>query len=172
MAKMPPMEDKEFEARGGQYFDAGVHEVFINKVSRGVSKAGNEYIEFEVTDKDNERTARPRRYLSEAAAPHTRRELMNIAVHNKETEEQKQQVRDAFRNILDTDKFDQKFLDKFESMQAWIKAEEDLNAPKPNGGYYLKYDIYGYEPKQKKTTVEDIMGGGTPVDTGSDSIPF
>lgn len=174
MVKMGEMQDKDFEATGGKYFDAGVHEVFINNISRGKSQnTGSDFIEVEVTDEAAERTAKTRLYLTEKTAERTRKILAAIAVHNKDNEVDKQKVRDAFKKITDTDQLDDKFLGRMENMQCWISAEEDQSAPKPNGGYYLRYNLYGYEPSPRTpaaTTVEDLMGG-TPVADGTE-IPF
>lgn len=174
MADMQPMEDKDFNAPGS-YFPVGVHQVGITKAERGKSpKTGTEFIEMTVVGEGDEEGS-ARMYLSEKAAPWTRRTLATIAVHNKSTEPEKEAVRKAFKNILSTDKFDGMFLSKFEGMEAWISVEEDLDAPKPNGGYYTRTNIFGYEPKPRKTTAADLVSdfkakGAEDVDVST--IPF
>ena len=168
MVKVNPMEDKDFEARG-KYFDAGVYKVHLSDPKRDVSKSGSEFVQFTVNG-ENEEQSDVRLYLTEKAAPYSLKTLAGIAVHNKGSEAEKQKVRDAFKNITDTDTLDAKFLEKFENMEAWVLVEEDTNSPKPNGGYYLRYNLYSYEPKPRKITPEDLMGGGTPVDP--DEVPF
>jgi hypothetical protein len=174
MVKMGEMQDKDFEAKGGKYFDAGVHEVYINDIKRGVASTGSEFVEVEVTDKEAERTANTRLYLTDKTAERSRSILAGIAVHNKDTEADKQKVRDAFKKITDTDQLDDKFLSRLENMQAWISAEEDTSAPKPNGGFYLRYNLFSYEPKPRQQTAEqlvaDLKNNSTPAST--DNIPF
>jgi hypothetical protein len=59
-------------------------------------------------------------------------------------------------------------------MQAWIKTEEDLSAPKPNGGYYLRSQLYSYEPKMdngaKAMSTQTMLDTGTAAD--ADEVPF
>ena len=175
MAKLQPLEDKDFAERK-PYFDAGVHEVAIQAVRRGVMDNENktEYVEFDVVGLQDEE-ASVRLWLSDKAAPYTLANLARIAVHNKESEADKQKVREAFKKITDTDQLDEKFLEKFVDMQCWILTEEDTNAPKPNGGFYLRNNLYSWEPKPKQITADDLTtanmkAGGTPVD--NDDVPF
>lgn len=171
MSKLPPMEDKDFSARK-PYFGVGVHEIYITKAERGTASTGSEYIEIDVLGEDD-RTGNTRLYLTEKTSERSRSILGAIAVHNKETDVDKQKVRDAFKSITDTDELDEKFLAKFKDMQAWILTEEDTNAPKPNGGYYLRNSIYSYPPTPRtsqKVTAEQLVSSGTPVD--DDEIPF
>lgn len=170
MAKLQPLEDKDFAERQ-PYFGVGVHEVAIQAARRGQLDNANktEYIEFDLMGLNDEQGS-VRLWISEKAAPYTLANLGRLAVHNKKTEAEKQKIRDAFKKIVDTDQIDQAFLDKFVDMQAWILVEEDVNAPKPNGGFYTRTNLYSYEPKPKKTTVESIMPGATKAD--DDDVPF
>ena len=154
MVKMNPMDDKDFETRK-PYFAAGVHEVYIKDFTTGKSpNTGSQFIEFTLLGaEDEEGTARL--YLTEKTVDRTRSILATIAVHNKQGEAEKQKVRDAFKVIDDSDQLlDSKFLEKFKEMQAWILVEEDLNAPKPNGGYYLRTNLYSYEPKPRNNAAQ------------------
>ena len=171
MVKMPEMTDKDFDARG-EYFDVGEYEAGILSAKRGKSEnTGSEFIEFEVQDANGDAKTSTRLYLTEKSAPYTRSTLAGIAVHNQQDDAGKDKVREFFKGITDTDKFDDKFLARYEGDTAFIRVEEDKNAPKPNGGFYLRASLFHYMPKPKKPTVEDIMGGGTPVNDPND-IPF
>lgn len=170
MVQMSEMQDKDFEARK-PFFGLGAHEVFIESVEAGEATTGSVYLQFELLGEDDA-TGNCRLYLTEKTADRTRSILGAIAVHNKEKEADKQKVRDEFKKITDSDQMtDAKFLAQFKDMQAWILTEEDKNAPKPNGGYYLRNNLYSYEPTPRKTIAEDLMSGATPV-ADDDDIPF
>ena len=171
MVKMNPMEDKDFSA-GGNYFQEGVYKVVLADPKHDVSKSGSDFVQFTAYDPETDAKADVRLYVTEKAAEYTRRTLAGIVVHNVEGDAAKDKVRTTFKAITDTDELiDAKFLKKFENMEAWLLVKEDLNAPKPNGGFYLRYDLYSYEPKPKKLTPEDIMGApSTPHDP--DEVPF
>lgn len=166
------LDEKDFAERK-PYFGAGVHEVVITELKKVEPESGAPYVEATVIGENDEKDA-IRLYISEKAAPYTLSNLARIAVHNKETDAEKQKVRDAFTKITDTDQLDEKFLDKFKDMQAWILTEEDLNAPKPNGGYYLRSNLYSYVPKPRNAsqmTAEQLVSDqNEKVDT--DEIPF
>lgn len=172
MAKVQPLEDKDFAERK-PYFEAGVHEVFISGMTKVEPETGAPYIEVEVLGK-NDATDSIRVYISEKAAPYTLANLARIAVHNKDKEADKEKVREAFKKITDTDQLDAEFLAKFKDMQAWILTEEDTNAPKPKGGFYLRSSLYSWEPQAKTVTADDLttknmVAGGTPA---NDEVPF
>lgn len=167
------LDEKDFAERK-PYFDAGVHEVVISGIEKVEPKEGSPYINVTVTGLKDESTD-IRCYISEKAAPYTLANFGRIAVHNQDSEPAKAKVRKAFQAVTDTDQLDQEFLDKLKDMQAWILVEEDFNAPKPNGGYYLRSKLYSWEPKPKKVTADDlttdqIRNGAAPVD--DDDVPF
>lgn len=168
------LDEKDFAERK-PYFDAGVHEVYITDAKKVEPENGAPYIEVTVVG-EGDATDSIRNYISEKAAPYTLSNLARIAVHNKQTEADKQAVRDAFKKITDTDQIDQKFLDKFKDMQAWILTAEDTNGnQKPGGGYYLRSNLYSYEPKPKAPTADELVSdfkkqGATPVDVNE--VPF
>ena len=171
MVKLPPMEDKDFNG-GKNYFGVGVYDIIIQKVSNGTTPNGSDFLEFEVEAEDGE-TGSTRLYVTKKAAPYARSTLAGIAVHNKTTEADKEKVRAAFKAIDDTDlMLDKKWYQNFEGMEAWLKVEEDLNAPKPNGGFYLRYNLYSYKPKEKSLAqqADELVSNSTPVDP--DEVPF
>ena len=164
------LEDKDFTG-GNKYFNEGVYKVYLSDPKRDVSKSGSEFIQFTVNGENEEQTD-VRLYLTEKAAPYSLKTLAGIAVHNKGSEAEREKVREAFKAITDTDTLDAKFLAKFENYEAWVLVEEDTNAPKPNGGYYLRTNLYSFPPKPRKITPEDIMGGGTKDGIDPDEVPF
>jgi len=176
MAKVQPLEDKDFEPRNTDYLRPGVHEVFIKSAKRGQldNEKKTEYVELGVEGEDGSGTVTM--FISEKAAPYTLARLAQVAVHNEASDEAKQKVRDRFKKINDTDKIDQAFLDLFVDMQCWVLTEEDTSGKqKPNGGFYLRNNLYSYEPKPRTVTAanlttDQMKAGGTPVDT--DEIPF
>lgn len=173
--KMPPMEDKDFGPSKGNWFELGVYEVYIQGVTVGESPNTNsKYLEFALLGPDDqEGTARL--YLTEMAAPYTRNTLAQISVHNADTEEAKQKVRDYFRVITDPASLaDSKLLAKFKDKQAWIDVYEDDKSPKSNGGFYTRTKLTSYEPKHrepsKSAQIDDLLSNSTPVD--DDDVPF
>lgn len=170
MVKMKEMSDKDFENRK-PYFGTGVHEVILTDATSGKSpNTGSDYIEFELLGKNDEEGT-VRLYLTDKTVERTRSILATIAVHNKASEVEKQKVRDGFKKMTDSDKMlTESFLAKFKDMQAWILTEKDKSAPKPNGDFYLRSNLYSYEPKARATTIQEDIDGGEPIDLSE--IPF
>lgn len=168
--KMNPMSDKDFEQKK-PYFGLGVHEVYITGHRTGKANSGSEFIEFEVLG-SNDEVGKTTLWLTEKTIDRTRSILAAIAVHNKTTDAEKQKVRDAFKAITDSDQMlEDKFLDKFKDMQAWILTEEDKNAPMDKGGFFSRNNLYSYEPKPRKTTADDIMPANNAT-SSADEVPF
>lgn len=175
MAKIEKMTDEDFAKEGGNsnYFKRGVHPIMIIDAVVGKSeKKGTPYILFEVEGDEGQRDTVERMYVTEGTSMFLRRNLSAFLVHNKETEKEKEAVREFFKTIDDTDMLlDKKFLDKFLGLRGWILRDEDENSPKPNGGYYLRNQLYAYAPKfEEKDTAESIMEEGEKVDLSV--IPF
>ena len=64
-------------------------------------------------------------------------------------------------------------LEKLDGYEAWFTVyQSDRTYTNAQGETRHSYDrnIYGYEPKLKKTTIEDLMGPVEKVST--DDIPF
>lgn len=171
MVKINPMTDADFDKKPGNYFDVGVHTVIITGAKLEKPAGGSPYINFELSDED-ENKGDARLYMSEAAAVYSIPKLAGIAVHDKDSEADKQKVRDGFKAIDDTDKIDDKFLAKFVGMQAWVLVEEDPSAPNPKGGFYKRTSLYHYEPKAKPQTAASLLGGTSLSSDESDSVPF
>lgn len=170
MVKMSEMTDKDFEERK-PYFGVGAHEVIMGAATTGKTpNTGSEYIDFAVAGSNDEEGS-VRLYLTEKTVDRTRSILAALAVHNKEGDVEKQKVRDAFKKITDSDQMlDAKFLEKFDGAHAWILVEEDKSAPKPNGGFYLRSNLYSYPPKPRVTDIQDDIKSGDNVDLSE--IPF
>lgn len=168
MVKVNSLEDKDFAERK-PYFEAGAHEIYITEAKQVKPETGAPYIEVTVLG-ENDATDNIRLYTSEAAAPYTLANLARIAVHNEQTDAGKEKAREKFKKITDTDELDDKFLANFKDSQAWILTEEDKNAPKPNGGFYLRSSLYSWPPKVKATTIEQDIDNAKPVDLSE--IPF
>lgn len=167
---MEPMEDKDF-GEFKPYFKEGVHEVYITGGKAGKSaNSGSSFVEFDIVGENGEE-GNVRLYVTENSAKYTRRTLAGIAVHNKEKEEDKNKVKEFFKNLVDSDEMTkQPFLDKFKDNQAWIKVSQDLNSPKPNGGFYLRTSLYSYKPKDDTADLTSITDGSKPVNL--EDIPF
>lgn len=154
-----------------RYFDVGEYKVGINSAMAGVTDGGKEYIAFKVSDlNDPETEGEARVWLNtEKSCKYATSIMQGIASHNAKTDEDKEKVKKAFLAVSDSDEL-KKMCSKFTNMEAFIQVYEDESSPKPNGGYYKRTNIYGYMPSPKKTTVEQVMGGGDKVDLSE--IPF
>ena len=172
--KLDAMIDDDFDKSDGNWFEPGVYKVLIESATRGKTDKGTEYIEFKVLGEEDQ-TGKARKYITEKSAQYTRNFLAGIAVHNQTTEEEKQKVRDSFKKPLDTDTWTDKYLEKFKNFEAWIDVYEDENAPKSNGGFYKRTEIFHYEPKHRqpssRSRIADMLNQATPVEL-SDDIPF
>ena len=168
------MTDEDLATRtGGNYFSEGVHEVLIRKAERGTTAAGKDFAEITVLGHDDEEGTARLWFSTEAGAKYALSILSGIAVHNREGDAAKEKARATFKAITDTDEVDDKFLARFVEMDAWFLVQK-------SGGTYQNaegetkdsYDrnIYGYEPKMKPMTAEQLISSGTPVST--DDVPF
>ena len=167
------MSDKDYEEQG-KYFEEGVHKVKIAGAYMDKMDDGREYVEIGVEGNDGE-TAEVRMWLhSEKAFKFTMRTLQAIAAHNAKGEVQKEKIRQFFIGDFNDEKV-QKVLDKLEGYEAWFTVyQSDRTYTNAQGETKHSYDrnIYGYEPKPKKLTAEDILPGSTKVDLNDDEIPF
>lgn len=140
---------EEDVAENGYYFREGVHEVIISDVEFMESKDKKIYAEFKVVGKNGEE-ATPRIYFTENAKKISIDTIRKILVHNAETEEVKQAIRDKFKkvtNLLDLNSF----LEKTKGKQAWLKVEKSDHeyTDEATGEVKISYNrnIYGFEPK-------------------------
>lgn len=181
MAKFTPLSDEDFNSGNSKYFSKGVHKVIIDGARVGKSEVkGTPYITFYVKSEDGSKEDETeRQYVTENTVLYILKTLSAIAVHNREGEEAKQKARDYFKTIDDTDVVaSDEFLAGFEGMQAWISRYEDESSPKPNGGYYLRNRLWGFEPnfgekkeeKATETTIQEDIKGGESIDLSQ--IPF
>lgn len=178
MVKVTPLTDEDLAPRGNNnYFDEGVHNIYITKAVRGTTDNGKEYVEFTVLgEEDQEGTARLW-FTTDKSAKYALSILAGIAVHNKDTEADKQKVRDAFKKITDTDEVSNKFLERFKNYKAWYrvsKSDRTYTAQDGSTKYSYDKDIAGYELKPKQLTAEqltaDFLAEGEASDP--DAIPF
>lgn len=160
------------ERTQSKYFAEGLHEVLIVSAERGTTDAGKDYVEFTVLGHDDEEGTARLWFSTEAGSKYALSIMSGIAVHNKQTDAEKEGVRTAFKAIDDTDKVDAKFLAKFKDMDAfYLVQQSDRTYTNAQGETKHSYDhnIAGYPMQPKKTTVESLLGG-TPVST--DDVPF
>jgi hypothetical protein len=160
------------ERTPSNYFSEGLHEVLIQKAELGTTDAGKDYVEFTVLGHDDETGTARLWFSTDAGAKYALSIMAGIASHNRQSEADKQVVRDTFKKITDTDQVDSKFLTRFKEMDAfYLVQQSDRTYQNAQGETKHSYDrnIYGYPMQPKKTTVESLLGG-TPVST--DDVPF
>lgn len=167
--------DEDMAPRNNNYFDEGVHEVVIAKAERGTTDNDKDYVELTVQGQNEEEGTARLWFTTEAAGNYALSILAGIAVHNKESETDKQKVRDAFKKIDDTDLVDDAFLKKFVEMEAFYMVQmSDRTYVNNQGETKNSYDrnIYGYSPTMKTRVVEPTKNAvnSDPVDLSD--IPF
>lgn len=165
------MTDNDYTEQS-KYFEEGVHKVKIAGAIMDKMDDGREYVEIGVEGSEGE-TAEVRMWLhSEKAFKFTMRTLQGIAVHNAKDDTQKDKIRQFFVGDFDDAKI-KKVLEKLDGYEAWFTVyQSDRTYTNAQGETRHSYDrnIYGYEPKLKKTTIEDLMGPAEKVST--DDVPF
>lgn len=168
--------DEDLAERGeNNYFTEGVHEVLIEKAERGKTDAGKEYVEFTVKGENDETDTARLWFTTEKSCKYALSILAGIASHNKESDVEKQKVKDAFKAITDTDQVDDKFLKKFENDHAFFSVYKSDTRTYTNAAGEEKpsYDknLTGYKPNPKKDLVADAKAElQKPIDLSE--IPF
>lgn len=164
--------EEDLKDRGNKtWFDVGEHTVVIESLEHLTDSQGRDYLQWKFADaNDPDIKGDCRNYLhTEKSAKFAISIMKSIASHNAIDDKEKEKVKATFLAITDTDEL-KKLVARYENMEAFIQVYEDENAPNPNGGFYRRTNIMAYMPKPRKTTVEQIMGSGTPVAT--DDVPF
>lgn len=169
MVKVNMTED-DFKAPS-KYFGLGEHAVGITSVKIVTDDKDRDYLQFEFAGQDDpDTTGDCRIYMhTEKSAKYAIRTLQAIASHNATTDTEKDRIKSKFVNIGDTDDL-KPLLKNYENNEAFIQVYEDTNAPKPNGGYYKRTNIFGYMPSPRKPSVDELMAGSTQV--SNDDVPF
>lgn len=154
------------------YFEYGVHKVTIEGTVLDKTDDGRAFVDIGVKGENGE-SDRARMWLhTEKAGKYTLRTIQGLCTHNAKTETGKDKVRNAFVGKIDEKKL-RSFLDQMDGYEAWFKVEQDPTRTYVNSAGEerpsLNKDIYSYEPKPKKITVEDILPGAEESD---DEVPF
>jgi len=169
------MSNDTFEGGASNYFDVGVHLVMIDSATRRVNDKGKSFVEVKFQGVHDEQGDAKLWFTTEKGSKYSARVINGIIVHNQTSDEAKEKARAVLQKIKSTSEYDDKFLTKLKGKEAWIEVYEDTNAPKPNGGYYKRTDIYQYEPKPRQTVSTPTA---TPVEgkflsqEELDEIPF
>lgn len=167
--------DEDLATRGDtKYFSEGIHEVAIVKAERGKHN-GKEYVEFKLEGENGETDTARLWFTTDKSAKYALSIMAGVAVHNKDSEAEKEGVRSAFKKITDTDQVDNKFLAKFEGMVAFFQvAKSDTRTyTDASGETKPSYDknIYGYRPKEKVDHIAEAKAEMLkPIDPNE--IPF
>lgn len=155
----------------GQYFSEGVHKVTITGVDIGVNDNDKEYIEFTVAGENGEEGNARMWFTTDNAIKFTFNTIRSIFVHNAK-DGKKDEARDMVNNVKNSDELatlcDKMLIGK----EAWYMVEKsDYKYTNAAGEEKQGYNrnLYGYEPKMKPTTVEDILPGSQEL-TG-DEVP-
>lgn len=170
--------DEDLAERGNNnYFEEGEHEVLITKAERGTTDSGKDYVEFTVLGHDDESDTARLWFTTDASAKYALSILAGIASHNKHSDIDKKKVRDAFKAITDTDEVDDKFLARYKEMDAFFTVYKSDRTYLGNDGttkHSFDKNIYGYMPKPKKQTAEDLISDfkATGDEISTDDIPF
>ena len=165
------------ENTGGQYFGIADHgtEVIITGGVVEESKSGSQYVQLAYEADGKEGDTGYNNYITEKALPYTAARFQAIAVHNKETEEEKQEVRDAFAAV-DDDAFGEWAIAGLIGKKAYLVVSFSDSINPKTGKPYLERNLQGFPPQALATPTESAataVTGGTPADVATkSSIPF
>lgn len=149
------------------FLGIGVHEVKITDMKFDKSSTGKIYLSVDV-EKDGA-SGNARLFFSDEAKKYSIDKVRSIFVHNCESEEDKQKIREFFKTIADLSDLN-KIISKLVGKSCWYKNEklEETYVDK-NGDEKHRYnkDIAGYEMKIKSSDKSNL---GEPIDLSE--IPF
>lgn len=143
-----------------KYFDIGSHTVTIGLIASGTTDDGKEYIEFTVFDPEDEDREGSARlwFTSDKAAKYAVSIISSIFIHNT-AEDKRDALRGALKKLTDTDALLDIAQKKLIGKEAFYVVEEDPVRTYTNKAGEtmpsVNRNIYGYEMKPKKPTVEE-----------------
>lgn len=168
-----------------KYFGEGVYEIVLNSISSGATAKGTPYIEVKFEGVNGEAESHSRLWLTAKALPYTAKTIQSLAVHNAESEAQKQAMRDYFDTKVKTAQDLYMVLEKLASNLAtgWINRKRDAEPydtrddGTPKYGYSVSF--FGYDPtdyfaKAQKAVEEkeNPPAGSEKADIDLSDIPF
>ena len=167
---------KETKEEFGKYFEEGIHKVTIKSVTGDTNPSGKEYFEFNVVGENGEEGS-ARLWWTEKAMQRSFNTIRTLFVHNT-VEANRDKVRAAIDATNNTDELLKLASAGLKGKEAWYQVEKtDQTYVNGNGEVRYSYNrnIYGYEPKPRKMTAEELIadfktGDNTPVDPNE--IPF
>lgn len=169
-------DDDKAERSNKNYFTEGIHEVQIEGVTGGVSDSGSEYFEFSLLGAEGqEGTARV--YFTDAAKPYSFNTVRSIFVHNTESEEGKEKMREKVGAVKDTDDL-LKLCQALRGKMCWLMIEDagTTYTSERTGKTYKNFNrnIYGYEPKPRtpQAQLQQAVPDAEKVETPEDVFPF
>lgn len=149
-----------------RYIKVGIHEVTITKAFFDKNKNGKIFLHVDVKTKDDE-VEKAKLWFIGKATPISLNAIRTVFVHNAETEEDKQKLRDYFsglegRSLSELNEVVPNLVGK----QAWIKkerSEEDWIDDEGNSRPNYETNLYGFEPVVSTKKVS--------VDSSTDTVP-
>lgn len=167
-------------AEGNQnYFGIQDHgsEVIITGGVVEESSKGSQYVQLAFEADGKEGDTGYNNYITEKALPYTAARFQAIAVHNKETEDEKREVCEAFAKV-DDDAFGEWVIAGLTGKKAYLVISFSDSINPKNGKPYLERNLQGFPPQPLATPEESAatyktVGGSTVVDEKTKSeIPF
>lgn len=161
----------EEDVKESTYFTQGVHAVTITEAGFEKNPNGKVFLNVKVEGVNGEQ-GEARLWFTGAATPFSVDKIRKIFIHNAKDDDQKQKVRDFFKNMKSLYEMSQ-LVQKLPGKSCWYTVEKtEETYTDNNGDEKHRYDrnIWGYEPKPKKKTdevIEDI-----PEEVDLSEIPF
>lgn len=139
----------------GNYFELGVHKVYIMGVRFDETDDGREFAEFTVVDdnkaKEPKETTARLWFHTDKAIGYSFSIVRGLFTHNA-AEDKKEQVKEMVNKVDDTKELD-KLCQKLIGKEAWLEIEEDPSRTYKNEAGEVKpsinRNITGFEPVKK-----------------------
>jgi hypothetical protein len=171
------MKLSEEDLKESTYFTEGVHAVTITEASFEKNPNDKVFLNVKVESVNGEQ-GEARLWFTGAATPFSVDKIRKIFVHNAKDDDQKQKVRDFFKNMKSLYEMSQ-LVQKLPGKSCWYTIQKTEETYIDNNGdekYRYERSIWAYEPKLKnksEKSTEDITEDidiSEPVDLSE--IPF
>ena len=144
----------------GGFIREGIHEVTITKVEFKKNGNGKPFLNVEVKNEDDA-TGSSKIWFTGNATPYSINTIRTIFVHNAETKEDKDKLRDFFKGVENLYVLSQT-VNKLVGKQCWYAVEKtDETYEDDDGNTKHRYDrsVWGYEPnfKNRKLSQDEVL---------------
>lgn len=179
--KKATLSEEDTKAVGG-FLNEGVHDVTVKSAKFDKNPNGKVFVEVEVAD-DSDRKGSAKLWFEGGATPYSLNTIRTIFVHNAETKEDKDKLREFFKAPKSLHVISE-VLPKLTGKQCWYssqKTEETYEANDGSTKHRYENNVWAFEPTLKprneesqETSHQDNLPDDRDVDEPIDlsEIPF